>query len=60
MNKAIAEMCLAQLRAFIQQTNTHKHKQPRLDQGQTNHTQILRNMHLFIILILNWCKSPLT
>ena len=31
-NKAIAVMCLAHLRAFIQQTNTHKHKQPRLDE----------------------------
>ena len=30
-NKAIAIMCLAYFRAFIQQTNTHKHKQPRLD-----------------------------
>ena len=25
LNKAIAVMCLAHLRAFIQQTNTHKH-----------------------------------
>ena len=31
LNKAIAVMCLAHLRSFIQQTNTHKHKQPRLD-----------------------------
>ena len=30
-NKVIPVMCLAHLRAFIQQTNRHKHKQPRLD-----------------------------
>ena len=31
INKAIGVMCIAHLRAFIQQTNTHTHKQPRLD-----------------------------
>ena len=30
-HKAIAVMCLTHLRTFIQQTNTHKHKQPRLE-----------------------------
>ena len=31
-DKAIAGMCIAHLRAFIQQTNTHKHK---YNQGRT-------------------------
>ena len=31
VNKAIAVMCLAHLRAFIQQISIHKHKQLSLD-----------------------------